>query len=709
LLYQLLAERLPERPADHAGDFTPPPPSRASAGAALQRVLRGDLDTIVLRAIKPAVAERYPTVSAMQDDIRRYLDGRTVLARPDSWAYRTRKFVLRHKAGTAIVAAVALALLGGAYAQVAVLVALAVGAAAALWQAAAARREAAAARAAQQRAEEVKQFIVSIFTEAKPRDGAGGVVTAADLLRSATERIEAELAANPAVAGELGVLVAQSCSHLGELGIGERAAQAAWPRCVQTFGPRHPITLQARYCIVEAANNDGRYAEALAAGTALAADLRHDLPAQASQLVSALSEVSFAQAKFERRPESFAALNEAVAVAEQHLGPLHEQTLDALGFLSNTHTHFGERAQALEVGEQAMRRARQAFGAQRPHTRLVGPERWYATALVARGRPAEAEPLARQVVADQRLLDGGMSLRVVQAMTVHSQALAALGRTREAVALSLQVVEEHERLIPGDHRDNAIFAERVALQLLPTRRAGEIEHGLARSAAIHAAVGDEPEASQRRRARLRATVGTWRGDEPAGLAELLALPTNASTMLAHQRVLAEHAWAAHWRWQGCPLDAVKAAQRAADGAQVDAFTDGERALIHTELALAWLDAGDVPQASASTQQALGLFESGQVEHSLARADHDLAQGRLHLLGGDAQAAGQALARAEQHWQAENPGSVWHAEVMHWLALALRAQGGAAEADLLGHRAQPVLAAATLPALRALVAEGAVPP
>jgi hypothetical protein len=82
---------------------------------------------------------------------------------------------------------------------------------------------------------------------------------------------------------------------------------------------------------------------------------------------------------------------------------------------------------------------------------------------------------------------------------------------------------------------------------------------------------------------------------------------------------------------------------------------------------------------------------------------------LHLLGGDAAAAAQVLTRAQGHWEAENPGSVWHAEVVHWLAQALRAEGRAAEADLWGHRAHPVLAAAPLPALRALVAEGALPP
>jgi serine/threonine-protein kinase len=703
LLYQLLAERLPERPATAAIDYSPPPPSRFAIEPARQRVLRGDLDTIVLRAMKPVSAERYPSVSALHDDLIRYRDGRTVLARPDSWAYRARKFVLRHKAGTAIVAAVALALLGGAYAQVAVLFALAAGAAAALWQAAAARREAAAARAAQARAEEVKQFIASIFTEAKPRDGVGGVVTAADLLNSATDRIEAELGANPAVAGELGVLVAQSCSELGELRIGNRAAQAAWPRCEEAFGPQHPLALQARYFMAEAANNIGRHEFAIEATNALAADLRNALPAQASLLLSSLCGLSFALAKFERKQESFAALQEAVAVGEQHLGPLHDETIRALGLLSNTHMHFGENDHALTVGEITVQRARQVYGAQRPHTGLVGSERWYAAALNKRGRPADAEPLARQVVVDQHLLDGGMSLRVVQAMTVHSQALAALGRTHAAVELSRQVVDEHARLFPGDHRDNAIFAERLALQLMATRRASDIEEWLAREAAIWAAVKSETEMSRFRRERVLANVAAWRGDGAAVLAGVNAVRANSALSLALERASAERIWAAHCRWQARPRDAASAAQQAIEAMRSDAFTDADRAAATTELALAWLDAGDQVAASGAVRDALQMFELAQVEPSLLRADHDVALGRLHLLDGDAAAAAQVLARAERNWREENPDSIWHAEAAHWLARALRTAGNSADADALDSWVRGVLAAAPLPSMRLLVA------
>ena len=65
-----------------------PPSASAADRASRQRLLRGDLDTIVLKALKKNPEERYATVNAFADDLQRYLDGRPVLARPDSTSYR---------------------------------------------------------------------------------------------------------------------------------------------------------------------------------------------------------------------------------------------------------------------------------------------------------------------------------------------------------------------------------------------------------------------------------------------------------------------------------------------------------------------------------------------------------------------------------------------------------------------------------------------
>ena len=81
--------------------------------AQLRRRLAGDLDNIVLLALRKEPARRYTTVEQFSEDIRRYLDGLPVIARKATFAYRAAKFVGRHKVGVASAALVVLALIAG--------------------------------------------------------------------------------------------------------------------------------------------------------------------------------------------------------------------------------------------------------------------------------------------------------------------------------------------------------------------------------------------------------------------------------------------------------------------------------------------------------------------------------------------------------------------------------------------------------------------
>src|SRR5690606_2618768 len=72
----------------------------------LRNTLDGDLDAIVLKALRKEPGERYVSADAVHDDIQRYLDGLPVLARRGNRLYRARKFVGRHRAGVAMTAGV---------------------------------------------------------------------------------------------------------------------------------------------------------------------------------------------------------------------------------------------------------------------------------------------------------------------------------------------------------------------------------------------------------------------------------------------------------------------------------------------------------------------------------------------------------------------------------------------------------------------------
>ena len=134
LLYQLLAGRHPtarstdtavdrvraviDREPTRVSDAAPGADdtvahARATVAHKLARTLRGDLDNIVAKALKKRAIERYPTVAALADDLRRYLDHEPVAARADSLAYRASKFVRRHRVAVGAGSMTVLALLAG--------------------------------------------------------------------------------------------------------------------------------------------------------------------------------------------------------------------------------------------------------------------------------------------------------------------------------------------------------------------------------------------------------------------------------------------------------------------------------------------------------------------------------------------------------------------------------------------------------------------
>jgi serine/threonine protein kinase len=86
--------------------------ARATSAQRLGRSLKGDLDTIIGKALKKSPSERYASVNAFDADIARFLSGETVLARPDSVAYRARKFAARHRAGIVGVSVLVIAAVG---------------------------------------------------------------------------------------------------------------------------------------------------------------------------------------------------------------------------------------------------------------------------------------------------------------------------------------------------------------------------------------------------------------------------------------------------------------------------------------------------------------------------------------------------------------------------------------------------------------------
>ena len=154
---------------------------RATTARRLRGVLRGDLQNILAKALKKGPSERYTSAEAFADDLRRYLDHRPVRARPDSFGYRTRKFVSRNRLvlGASALAVVALATSAGMAARQA--------------RASAVERDRALVQL--RRAEATNGFNSFLLQEATP--SAGRPITNAELLARGDALVDRRFARDP--------------------------------------------------------------------------------------------------------------------------------------------------------------------------------------------------------------------------------------------------------------------------------------------------------------------------------------------------------------------------------------------------------------------------------------------------------------------------------------------------------------------------------
>ncbi|MGL4574495.1 MAG: protein kinase domain-containing protein [Burkholderiaceae bacterium] len=129
----------------------PPASHRVPGNRLLARQLRGDLDTILAKALQKDPAKRYASVESMAADVRRHLDGEPVLAQPDNWSYRAAKFARRYRAGLT--------------AAVIVFATVIAGLAASLWQAHEAQTQRALALARLMDAQTAVEFANNVLAE----------------------------------------------------------------------------------------------------------------------------------------------------------------------------------------------------------------------------------------------------------------------------------------------------------------------------------------------------------------------------------------------------------------------------------------------------------------------------------------------------------------------------------------------------------------
>jgi serine/threonine protein kinase len=233
LLYELLTGRRPyrlktrtaEEIARAITDQEPERPSTAvtrahsvSPASAISspKFLRGDLDNIVLMAMRKESARRYTSVGQFSEDIRRHLAGLPVVARKDTVSYRAGKFVHRHRIGVTAAILILLSLVGGIIAT--------------LLEVRTARRERA-------KAESISAFLGRTLNASNPDRNPSGQPTVKDNLDDASKRLATEeLADQPEVKAELQRVIGESYLSLGQYDLAEQNLTAAFQTQTRIFG-----------------------------------------------------------------------------------------------------------------------------------------------------------------------------------------------------------------------------------------------------------------------------------------------------------------------------------------------------------------------------------------------------------------------------------------------------------------------------------------
>jgi serine/threonine-protein kinase len=217
----------PERPSTavtHGEPISPQSDPGRTGGFRNPKSLRGDLDNIVLMAMRKDPARRYPSVAQFSEDLRRHLAALPVLARKDTVTYRASKFVSRHRIGVAAAALILLSLIGGFVTT--------------LIQVRTARSERA-------RAEAISSFLGRTLNSSNPDRNATSQLTVKDVLDDALKRMAAkELSDQPEAKAELQRILGESYFSLGHYDLAEQNLAAALETQTRIFGEDGITTLR---------------------------------------------------------------------------------------------------------------------------------------------------------------------------------------------------------------------------------------------------------------------------------------------------------------------------------------------------------------------------------------------------------------------------------------------------------------------------------
>jgi tetratricopeptide (TPR) repeat protein len=479
ITYELLAGKLPydtNRKALHEvvraiREEDPVPLS------SVNHIYRGDVQTLVAKALEKDKARRYASAAEMAADIRHYLNNEPIVARPPSTSYQLQKFALRHRTLVAAVTAVFLVLIAGVVVST--------------WQLVRARRAEASANAvngflrndllaqasaANQSGLNTKvdpnlkvrtaldraaarirgKFDQQPGAEAAIRDTIGQTYLALGLYPDARKQLELALNLHRRVEGTENLRTLDTARRLGDAA--ERQgryaeAESLESQTLQTMrrvlGPEHPDTLQSMNILAWVYNHEGKYvASETLLSQALDVERRVLGPEQPATLKSmnSLANVYNNEGKY---AQAEALYSQALGIERRVLGPEQPDTLESMNILAVVYNREGKYSQAESLLTQVLEIRRRVLGPEHPDT-LTGMNN-LATAYSMQGKFAEGETLYSQTLEIRRRVLGPEHPDTLQSMNNLTFAYTNLGKYAQAEALASQTLEIRRRVLGPEH------------------------------------------------------------------------------------------------------------------------------------------------------------------------------------------------------------------------------------------------------------------
>ena len=404
---------------------------------ALANQMRGELDSIALKALEKDRSRRYGSPSDFAADIRRYLNNEAVLAVPASAGYRARKFAHRYR--TALITA-------GAFALV-----LIVAAVVSIRQSLRANREAAVAEA-------VNDFLQNdLLAEASAATQSGSsakpdphleVRTALD---RAAERIEGKFARQPEVEAAIRNTIGRTYTDLGLYPEASKQLERSIDLRRRMLGPEHPDTLTSMQNLAMIYRDQGKYPQAEALNSQILEIRRRVLGLEHSDTLKSMGNLAVVYEDEGKYAQAEAHDNQTLEIRRRVLGPDDSDTLASMGNLAIVYDREGKYAQAEALDSQGLEIRRRAFGPEHPATLKIMNN--LAVVYGHEGKYAQAEALDSQTLEIKRRVLGPEHPETLMSMNNLAGDYDDEGKYAQAEALHSQTLEIKRRVLGPEHPD----------------------------------------------------------------------------------------------------------------------------------------------------------------------------------------------------------------------------------------------------------------